>query len=101
MSDRPESAQTRTQRLKALRERYRDSVSRVQAQVKAQNEIRRQIRQVFTSEARTVPEIAQACGLPADQVFWHIMAMRKYGQVEEQGMDGQYYRYQWKKGQPA
>jgi len=101
MSDRSVSAPSRAQTLKALRECHRDTVTRTLALVKEQNEIRRRIRRVFADEARTVPEIAQACGLPPEQVFWHVMAMRKYGQVEEQGMDGQYYRYQWKKGQPA
>lgn len=30
---------------------------------------------------RTVPQLADECGLPAPIVMWHIMAMRRYGEV--------------------
>jgi predicted transcriptional regulator len=97
MNSEQNGAKTRAQRLKELRERYQVSVTRTQALVKEQSDIRRQIRLVLAEEAKSVPEIAQACGLPADKVFWYLMAMKKYGQVLEQGLDGQYYKYQWKK----
>jgi heterodisulfide reductase subunit A len=36
---------------------------------------------------------AEASGLPADRVLWHITAMRKYDLVVETGKSGDYYRY--------
>jgi hypothetical protein len=41
-----------------------------------------------------VPEVAEATTLPADQVLWHIIAMKKYDLVTEAGMCGEYYQYQ-------
>ena len=31
----------------------------------------------------TVPEIHAATGIPADKVFWHLMAWKKYGKILE------------------
>ncbi len=41
----------------------------------------------------TVPEIAKRAGLPAATALWHVTAMRKYGQVREVDLDGDYPRY--------
>ncbi len=42
----------------------------------------------------TVPELAAASGLPADEVLTWVMSMRKYGYVAEQDAAGDgYYRY--------
>jgi hypothetical protein len=43
--------------------------------------------------AETVPEIAEASGLPAHQVLWHITAMKKYDLVVETGKCTDHYRY--------
>ena len=43
----------------------------------------------------TVPELAEAGGLPADEVMLWMMGLRRYGyvSVEKGGSDDGYYRY--------
>lgn len=79
-----------------LIESRKADIDRVRALVKEQNRIQRQIRQGLVNGPKTVPEISQATGLPSQTVFWHLMAMKKYGMVEEAGESNSYYRYVWK-----
>lgn len=41
----------------------------------------------------TVPQIAEALQIPADEALWHVTGMRKYGKVAEAGEDGDYLLY--------
>jgi predicted transcriptional regulator len=89
-----EDAKKRTAMLKRLREEHQDTVERTQALLKEQNAIRKQIRQAMAGGPKTVPEVAEATGMPGDQVLWHLTAMKKYDLVVETGMGGEYYQYQ-------
>ena len=42
----------------------------------------------------TVPQLAEANGLPAHEVLWHLAGMRKYGAAQEIGQDGDHPRYE-------
>ncbi len=88
------NAKQRSQFLKQLREEHRDTVTQVQALLKEQKDIRRQIAQAMGDEPKTVPEIAAVSGLPAEQILWHIIAMKKYNLVVETGQSDDYYLYQ-------
>lgn len=88
------TAKQRSQFLKQLREEHRATVVQVQALLKEQKDIRRQIAQALGAEPKTVPEIAEASGLPAEQVLWHIIAMKKYNLVIETDQSDEYYLYQ-------
>ena len=88
------TAKQRSQFLKQLREEHHATVEQVQARLKEQKDIRRKIAEALGSEAKTVPEIAAASGLPAEQVLWHLIAMKKYGLVVETGQSDDYYLYQ-------
>ena len=46
-------------------------------------------------EPKTVPELAEALGMPSHEVMMHLMAMRRYGRVEELPRDRRddYFRY--------
>jgi predicted Rossmann fold nucleotide-binding protein DprA/Smf involved in DNA uptake len=88
------NAKQRSQFLKQLREEHRETVAQVQARLKEQKDIRRQICQAMRDAPKTVPEIAEAASLPAEQVLWHIISMKKYDLVIETGMRGEYYLYQ-------
>jgi predicted transcriptional regulator len=79
--------------LKHLREQHKDSVERTQVLLKEQQTIRRQICQVLRDSPKTVPEVADATGLSAHQVLWHVTAMKKYSLIQESGMSGEYYLY--------
>lgn len=88
-----EAAKQRIAVLKRLREERAESVSRAQALLKEQQLFRKRLREAMKEEAKTIPEIAAAAVLPADQVLWHVMAMKKYDLVREEGKDCDYYRY--------
>ncbi len=94
MTQTREEAKQRTALLKKLREQHQSTVGRTQALLKEQNALRKQIRQAMRDATKTVPEIAEATGLPASEVLWHITAMKKYDLVAETGMNGEYYMYQ-------
>ena len=88
-----QAARERTARLKRLREERKDTVERTRALLKTQQDTRRAIVEAMRQGAETVPAIAAASGQSADQVLWHLTAMKKYDLVAEIGKDGDYYRY--------
>lgn len=89
-----EEKQRRNALLKELREKHGDSIEKTRKRLKEQKTIRRQICQFLRDEPKTVPEVAEASGLPAHNVLWHITAMKKYDLVTEAGQCGEYYLYQ-------
>jgi predicted transcriptional regulator len=93
MTQDKEATRERTALLKKLRDERKDSIERTRALLKTQQETRRKICQAMRHGAETVPEVAEASGLPAHQVLWHITALRKYDLVVETGKCGEYYRY--------
>ncbi len=92
-----EDAKKRGIFLKRLREEHKETVTRTQALLKEQKAIRRQICQPMREDPKAVPELAEITGIPADQVLWHVTALKKYGLVVENGMCGEYYLYQMAK----
>ena len=89
-----ENAKARATMLKQLREEHKDTVDRTRELLKTHKDLRRRICQTTQDAPKPVPEIAQMTGIPADQVLWHITAMKKYGDVIETGTCGEYYLYQ-------
>jgi predicted transcriptional regulator len=92
MKDR-QAAKARSQMLKQLREAHQETVAQVQSLLKDQKAIQRDISKVMGEGPKTVPEVAEALGLPTHEVFWHLTAMKKYDLVVEDGMQGVYYLY--------
>jgi predicted transcriptional regulator len=92
MSDKADK-KARTQLLKELREAHQESVERTRELLKVQQATRKEVLGVIEEEAKTIPVIAAEVDLPTEEVLWHVMAMKKYGLVEETGMDGEYYAY--------
>ena len=93
MSDKADK-KARTQMLKELREKYKTSVEETRELLKSQQTVRREIQKVIVDEPKTGPQTAEETGLPAADVLWHLMAMKKYGLVVESEMQGEYYTYQ-------
>ena len=89
-----EEAKKRGQLLKRLRAEHKDTVKRTQALLKEQKGIQRQICQSTREAPKTVPEIAELTDLPTHEVLWHVAAMKKYDQINETGICGEYYLYQ-------
>ncbi|MBN1668737.1 MAG: hypothetical protein JW862_16705 [Anaerolineales bacterium] len=90
-----EAAQKRTAMLADLRKQNREKVEIAQAMLKEQQVVRKAISRVIQGTPKSVPEIAAATELPPPEVLWHITAMKKYGEVVEDGLDDdfEYYLY--------
>ena len=54
---------------------------------------RKAIQKFLEANPATVPQIAAALQMPADEALWHVTGMRKYGKVVESGEDGDYPLY--------
>jgi DNA-binding GntR family transcriptional regulator len=54
---------------------------------------RKSIRKLLEAQPATVPAIAEALNMPADEALWHVTGMRKYGDVAEVGEEGDYPLY--------
>ena len=81
------------QALAALRKRMGGISEEKRTRLKEQTTIRKAIREALSKGPVTVPELAAAVQYPAEQVFWHLMGMRKYGLVRETGDADPYVRY--------
>jgi predicted Rossmann fold nucleotide-binding protein DprA/Smf involved in DNA uptake len=80
--------------LKKLREERTRQISRAKDTVKTQQQIIKRITEQIKNDGKTVPDIAQATGLPASQVLMFVATLRKYGAIVEGTKDGDYFRYQ-------
>jgi pyruvate/2-oxoglutarate dehydrogenase complex dihydrolipoamide acyltransferase (E2) component len=85
------------QELKALLKRLRgeraDLVATARRHNKALSPLRRKIKKALADGPRTVPALAAAMEASTDDVLWHVMAMRAYGQVAEDEQEGDYFSY--------
>lgn len=88
-----EERKQRAALLKTVRKEHAATVEATQGYLKEQQSIRKTLAQAMREAPLTVPELADATGLPSDQVLWHVTAMKKYDQVVEAGFDGEYYQY--------
>ena len=84
--------------LAALRESRGGVSAGMKAWLKDQQEVRRKLRAALAGEPRTIPELAVACSLETDRALWHLMAMRRYGEVAEAGERDRYVLYSLWKG---
>jgi predicted transcriptional regulator len=86
-------AKTPIEVLKGLRESHAASFSKTQEMLKSQKQTQQAITKSLKEQPRTVPAIASLAGLPSKDVLWWLAAMKKYGLVAEEGMDGDYPIY--------
>ena len=95
-----EDKKKQTQMLSGFRSKYNEQVKRAQALLKEQQSLRKTLQNILSEAPCTVPKLASAASIPPHIVLWHIAAMKKYGLVEEDGMDetGDFYLYRLKKG---
>jgi predicted ArsR family transcriptional regulator len=79
--------------LKALREQRPVETEAAQARLKEQVNIQREIVRVLKEGPMTAPALAEAIGYPTNTVFWHLIALKKYGDVVEAAQEGDYFQY--------
>ncbi len=76
-----------------IRERRGPIPDELRERVREHNRIQRAIANTLAQGPKTPPEIAEAIGVPTDQAFWHLIAMRRYGKVAEGEQSGDYFQY--------
>ncbi len=84
--------------LKGFRQRMGLSEEK-KAWAKDQRDTMKAIREALKQGPLTIPEIVSRANLPGVKVVWHVMAMKRYGQVAEAGQSGDCYRYELKEAQ--
>ena len=80
-------------RMLELKERRGPVSAALLESVRANNAAKGAVRKALAAGPLTVPEIAEAAGLPTRTILWTVTAMRKYGLVVEDSTDGSYPRY--------
>jgi predicted Rossmann fold nucleotide-binding protein DprA/Smf involved in DNA uptake len=88
-----QTTQSRSEMLKRLREQHAESVKRTQALLKEQKRVHKEICQIMRDTPKTVPEVAEAVGMPAHEVLWYVASFKKYGLIVEEGMCADYPLY--------
>jgi predicted transcriptional regulator len=76
-----------------LRERRGPVPDALRQHVREHNSIQKAITDSLSEGPKTAPEIAAAIAVPAQQVLWHLMVMRKYGETAEGDQEGDYFQY--------
>lgn len=82
-----------------LRERLGAAPKRPAEISREHAKIKKQIRGALNDGPKTVPEVAEASGLQSSEVFWHLMSMKKYGEVVEGDERDSYVEYVLKSAQ--
>ena len=55
--------------------------------------LQKRLKQALSDGPKTVPEISKTTGLPTQDVFWHLMSLRKYGEIIEGEERDSYVEY--------
>ncbi|MEW6140681.1 MAG: winged helix-turn-helix domain-containing protein [Thermodesulfobacteriota bacterium] len=84
---------TKKEALKGLRQARKETIDSVRERVKKNREIRKTLSEALSDGPKTVPELAQATGIPSQYVLWHLTSMKKYGKVAEGDPSGDYFQY--------
>jgi hypothetical protein len=87
------SVKDNKERLKALREERKEILERNKERLKIQNQEVNLIKRELKGGPRTVPELVAATGLPGDKVLWYLMALKKYNEIQEGELVGDYFKY--------
>ncbi|MBN1165111.1 MAG: hypothetical protein JXB45_11070 [Candidatus Krumholzibacteriota bacterium] len=71
----------------------------IKAGIKNNTRIKMAIKKALRSGAKTIPQISAETSLPPDQITYHLMCMRKFGEIQAGDPDDrdEYYYYELKK----
>lgn len=79
--------------LQILRERRGGAPKDLLVKHREQRKLLKRLKEALREAPRTVPEVAAETGIDTEQVFWHLMALRKYGEVVEGDERDGYFEY--------
>jgi len=93
----PDATQPKTEKpkrpIEILRERHGGMSKELKEYFNEQQKIYKALRAALKSGPRTVPQLAKECNLPTPVVMWHMMALRRYGQVLDGPEENGYLLY--------
>jgi predicted transcriptional regulator len=95
MSQKAEEKTDQKEAMKKLRAARKQTIKAAAARMKQQKKAIKAISEQLADEAGTVPEIAEATGIPTSEVMWYLAALKNYGLILESEKEGSYFRYQW------
>lgn len=93
MSQEDNTIKDKKEAIKKLRAARKKWIVKATARVKVQKKALKAIKAHLEKGAGTVPEVADATGMPTDEVLWYLAALKKYGEVVEAEKDGEYFQY--------
>ena len=70
--------------IQILRERYGGVSEELKLKTRAQTKVLNKLKESIKNSYRTIPEIAEFTAIPAYEVLWNLMAMKKYGLIIEE-----------------
>lgn len=79
--------------IQILRERRGGVPRELMERNRRQNVIRQRLTGMLRGGPKTVPELASEGGLPAHEVLWYVIGMKKYGKVVEADQVDGYFQY--------
>jgi hypothetical protein len=91
-TDRPDYKE----QLKVLRERRGEAIQRINKLRQEHHALHTSLLAAMEAGPKTVPELAAAVSKPAQEVLWHLMALKKYNRVVEDKKQGEYVGYRKK-----
>ena len=100
MSETPQAAKPAKAKntIAVLRERHGGMTQDLKDYFKDQQRVRKLLREALKGGAMTIPQLAAACKLETHTTLWHVMAMRRYGEVAEGAEQNGYLLYTLKEG---
>lgn len=88
-----QATSSRGEMLKRLREQHAATVERTQALLREQKRVQQEICKILRDTPKTVPDVAAALNMPANEVLWYMASFKKYGLIVEKGMCADYPLY--------
>ncbi len=79
--------------LRVFRERFGGLTEEKKDYQKRHRDAHQRIAAALGGGPATVPAVAAATGLPSAEVLWHMMAMKRYGELTEVGRADRYFLY--------
>jgi hypothetical protein len=79
--------------IQVLKERRGGTSPEVKERIRRHRKLRKAIRAALAGGPRTVPELSGELELPSHDVLWMLMAMKKYGEIEEGEERESYHEY--------
>jgi hypothetical protein len=79
--------------IQVLRERRGGIPKALIAANREQKKLLERLKEALRGGGRTVPEVAAETGLASGEVLWHLMALKKFGEVAEGEERDGYFEY--------